>query len=67
MSDGTKQEYDAKGVGVLTNGMTSFSWDLPGKNGELKVKKIELEYDAVGNVLITKKAKVEVQGKLVKE
>lgn len=65
MSDGQKKEYDAKGTGVLTKGLTSLSWDLPGKGGEPKVKKIELEYDAVGNVLLTKKAKVEVQGKLV--
>lgn len=64
MSDGTKKEYDAKGVGVLTKGMTSFSWDLPGKKGELKIKKIELEYDSVGNMLVTKKAVVEIQGKV---
>ena len=64
MSDGTKKEYDAKGVGVLTKGMTSLAWDLPGKKGELKIKKIELEYDSVGNMLVTKKAIVEIQGKV---
>ncbi|WP_084596044.1 hypothetical protein [Flavobacterium beibuense] len=64
MSDGTKKEYDAKGVGVLTKGMTSLAWDLPGKKGELKIKKIELEYDSVGNMLVTKKAVVEIQGKV---
>ena len=64
MSDGTKKDYDAKAVGVLTKGMTSLAWDLPGKSGELKIKKIELEYDSVGNMLVTKKAKVEVQGRV---
>lgn len=64
MSDGTKKDYDAKAVGVLTKGMTSLAWDLPGKSGELKIKKIELEYDSVGNMLITKKAKVEIQGRV---
>ena len=64
MSDGTKKEYDAKGVGVLTKGMTSLAWDLPGKKGKLKIKKIELEYDSVGNMLVTKKAVVEIQGKV---
>ncbi len=66
MSDGTKKEYDAKGVGVLTKGMTSLAWDLPGKKGELKIKKIELEYDSAGNMLLTKKATVEIQGKVSK-
>lgn len=62
MSDGTKKEYDAKGVGVLTKGMSSFSFDLPGKG--LKLNKIELYYDSVGNVLISKRAKIVVLGKI---
>ncbi len=61
MEDGTKKEYDSKGVGVLNKGMTSFAFDLPGK--DLKLKSIEIEYDAVGNMLITKRAKVEILGK----
>ncbi|RDI11841.1 DUF2541 domain-containing protein [Flavobacterium sp. AG291] len=66
MSDGTKKEYDAKAVGVLTKGMTSLAWDLPGKSGSAKIKKIELQYDSVGNMLLTDKAKVEVQGRTSK-
>jgi len=61
MEDGTKKEYDAKGIGVLNKGMTSFAFDLPGK--DLKLKSIEIEYDAVGNMLLTKRAKVEILGK----
>lgn len=64
MADGTEKEYDAKGVGVLTNGMTSLAWDLPGKGGEPALKKIELEYDSVGNILLTKRAKVEVEARM---
>jgi len=67
MSDGTRKEFDAKGVGVLTKGMTSFSWDLPGKPKDVKLKKVELEYDSVGAMLVTKKAKIELQGRSVKD
>jgi hypothetical protein len=67
MSDGTRKEFNAKGVGVLTKGMTSFSWDLPGKPEDVKLKKVELEYDSVGAILVTKKAKVELQGRSVKD
>ena len=31
MDDGTKKEYDAKGIGVLSKGMSSFAFDMPGK------------------------------------
>lgn len=64
MSDGQKKEYDAKGVGVLSKGMSSFAFNLPGKNNTLK--KIELEYDSVGAMLVTKKAKVEIVGHVIK-
>lgn len=64
MSDGQKKEYDAKGAGVLSKGMTSFAFTLPGKNNTLK--KIELEYDSVGALLVTKKAKVEILGRISK-
>jgi hypothetical protein len=63
MSDGEKKEYDAKGVGVLSKGMSSFAFDLPGSDGTLK--KIELEYETVGVMLVTKKAKIEVLGRRV--
>ena len=65
MDDGTKKEYDAKGVGVLTKGMSSFAFDMPGKDKKLKT--IEIEYDAVGNMLLTKRAKVEILGKRRKD
>jgi len=65
MEDGTKKEYNAKGVGVLNKGMSSFAFDLPGKDKKLKT--IELEYDAVGNMLLTKRAKVEILGKKRKD
>lgn len=64
MSDGEKKEYDAKGVGVLSKGMSSLPFNLPGKNNTLK--KIELEYDSVGVMMVTKRAKVEIMGHVIK-
>ena len=61
MTDGTKKSYDAKGIGVLNKGMSSFAFELPGK--DTKLQHIELEYDSAGNILISKKAKVQVLGK----
>jgi len=61
MDDGTKKDYNAKGVGVLSKGMSSFAFDMPGNDKKLKT--IEIEYDAVGNMLLTKRAKVEILGK----
>jgi hypothetical protein len=63
MSDGEEKEYDAKGVGILSKGMSSFAFALPGKDNTLK--KIGLEYESVGALFITKKAKIEVVGRLV--
>ena len=60
MSDGTKKSYDAKGVGVLNKGMSSFAFTLP---GDSKLDHIELEYDSAGMMLVTKKAKVQILGK----
>ena len=65
MTDGTKKSYDAKGVGVLNKGMTSFAFVLP-DNGR-KQEHIEREYDAAGNILLTKRAKVQILGKKRKE
>ena len=64
MTDGTKKSYDAKGVGVISKGMSSFAFVLP---GDSKLEHIELEYDSAGNILITKKAKIQVLGKKRKE
>lgn len=65
MSDGTKKEYDPKGTGVFSKGMSSFAFELPGK--DTKLKELEIEYDSVGAVAVTKRAKVEVWGKERKE
>ena len=65
MDDGTEKEYDAKGVGILNKGMSSFAFDLPGN--DKKLKSIEIEYDAVGNMLVTKRGKVEILGKKRKD
>ena len=64
MSDGTKKSYDAKGIGILNKGMTSFAFTLP---GDSKLEHIELEYDSAGNMLISKRAKLQVLGKKRKD
>ncbi|MCH4553064.1 hypothetical protein [Aestuariibaculum lutulentum] len=65
MENGEKKEYDAKGLGVLTNGMSSVPYAVPSKGD--KVKYLEMEYDTKGKVLLTKRAKVEVWGKKGKD
>ena len=64
MADGTEKSYDAKGIGILNKGMTSFAFTLP---GDSKLDSIELEYDSAGNMLISKKAKLQILGKKRKE
>lgn len=64
MSDGDEKNFDPK-IGVLNSGMSTMTFDLPGKDS--KLKEMYLEYDAVGNVLVTKKGKIEVWGKKLKE
>ena len=61
MSDGTEEEFTPKGTGVFTKGMSSFAFQLPGK--DTKLKSLEIDYDSAGNIVMTKKAKVEVWGK----
>jgi hypothetical protein len=61
MSDGTGKEFHPKGIGVLTKGMSSFAFDLPGK--DLKLKSLEIDYDSAGNMVVSKRAKVEIWGK----
>ncbi len=65
MEDGEEKRYDARAIGILTNGMSSTPFAVPGKTG--KVKRIELEYDSKGKMLITKKAKVAIYGKKRKD
>jgi len=64
MADGTEKTYSAKGIGVLNKGMSSLSFTLP---GESKLVSIELEYDSAGNMLISKKAKIQILGKKRKQ
>lgn len=61
MKGGERADYDAKGLGVLTKGMSSLAYAVPDKGG--KIDYIELEYDTKGKVVLTKKAKVEIWGK----
>lgn len=65
MSDGESEEYDPKGVGLLTKGMSSFSFKLPGKDN--KLKSIEIDYDSKGNLIIGSRAKVEVLGRVIED
>lgn len=65
MDDGEEKRYDARAIGILTKGMSSTAFAVPGKEG--KVKRIELEYDSKGKMLITKKAKVAIYGKKRKD
>lgn len=54
-----KVAHKPKGTGILTKGTTS----MPIKTTKDKpIKKIEIQYEAYGNVLLTKRAKVEVLG-----
>ncbi len=61
MSDGTKEEFSPKGTGLFSKGMSSFAFQLPGK--DTKLKEIEIDYDSAGNIAMTKRAKVEIWGK----
>lgn len=61
LSDGSTKEYIPKGTGVLTKGLSTFAYKIPGD--DLKVKGIEIDYDSVGALLITKKGKIEIWGK----
>ncbi len=61
MSDGTKKEFNPKGTGIITNGTSSFAYNLPGE--DLKLKSLEIDYGSYGNMLITKRGKVEIWGK----
>lgn len=45
----------------MTNGTPSLAYDVPDKDD--KIKQLELEYDSKGNMLIGKRAKVEIWGK----
>jgi len=65
MSDGTKEEFEPKGTGVFSKGMSSFAFTLPGT--DTRLKELEIDYDSAGNIAMSKKAKVEVWGKKRKD
>ncbi|MFD2890634.1 hypothetical protein ACFS5J_01215 [Flavobacterium chuncheonense] len=65
MENGKSKTYDAKGIGVLTNGTSSIPYDVPDKND--KIKHLELEYDSKGSMVTNKRAKVEIWGKKDKD
>ncbi|MDX1762327.1 MAG: hypothetical protein R3218_09260 [Christiangramia sp.] len=65
MDGGKDKEYDARGVGILTKGMSSSSFSVPDKDD--KVKSIELDYDSKGSIALNKRAKVEIWGKKEKD
>jgi len=64
MSDGETKDYDPT-AGILKNGMSTKSFDLPGKDN--KLTELELEYDSMGTIVTNKRAKVEIYGKKNKD
>ena len=64
MSDGSTKDYDPA-AGILKDGMSTVSFDLPGKDNTLKDLKIE--YDSMGTIATNKRAQVEIWGKKKKD
>ena len=56
-----KTSHKPKGTGIISKGMSSLPISIT-KNKN--IKKVEIQYEAYGNVLLTKRAKVEVLGLL---
>ncbi len=63
-TDNTSKTQKAKGTGLISKGMSSFAFSLE-KNKT--PKKIGFSYEAIGNMLLTKRAKIEVLGKRIEE
>ena len=61
MANGNSKTYDAKGLGVMSKGMSSMNYAVPDKDE--KIKYIEFEYDSKGSIITNKRAKVEIWGK----
>lgn len=62
-SSSDKEEHTPKRTGILTKGSSS----IPIKTGKKEtVKKVEIHYEGYGNMLLTKRAKLEVLGLLTK-
>ena len=62
-SSSDKEEHTPKGTGVLTKGTSSIPIKTEKKES---VKKVEIHYEGYGNMLLTKRAKVEVLGLITK-
>lgn len=58
--DKTKNNKKTKGTGLLTKGMSSFVFNI--EKGKI-IDKIELSYEAIGNMLVTKRGKIELLGR----
>ena len=58
--DKSKTNKKTKGTGLLTKGMSSFVFNI--EKGKI-IDKIELSYEAIGNMLVTKRAKIELIGR----
>lgn len=59
--DGTAEEKRPKGTGVIKKGMSSFALSIA---KDKTPTKINLSYEAIGNVMLTKRAKIELLGYL---
>jgi hypothetical protein len=58
--DNSRDEKRPKGTGLLTKGTSSFVFSL---NTNKTPVKIELSYEALGNMILTKRAKIEFLGR----
>ena len=57
--DNTEDKKTPQGTGLITKGMSSFTF----KTNKNKIpNKIGLTYEAIGNMVITKRAKIELLG-----
>lgn len=56
---GETKTHQPKGTGVLTKGTSSIPIKV---EPDQELKKIQIQYEAYGNMLLTKRAKVEVMG-----
>ncbi|EPW6434188.1 hypothetical protein P7M67_13075 [Vibrio parahaemolyticus] len=65
MTDGSEKKLTS--MGMLTNGMSTRAWTLPGAE-DAKLKHLEMKYSSWGNMKldvlgVSRKAKVEIWGK----
>ena len=59
--DGTAEDKRLRGTGVTKKGMSSFDFSIA---KDKTPTKINLSYEAIGNVVLTKRAKIELLGYL---